>query len=223
MPRKNEFPDAIILNALLKFEKKDRDEIYIISSDNDWIHFSEKYKIPCYNTIYGFMSEVMSEAEQNMIYTDAIKTWIANDKNKNLIEARLMTELDTMMEKRHDDYDEIEHDSLIKNLDDFECICFNLETKELSFQMTFDCDIKYLLSYEDYDNAIYEREDGKWYNLEYVTDKYEDSTIGVAVIGLKFDIKGERVIIKDFDAVEVLQLEDDEFKHTRIKPNYYYD
>lgn len=221
--KKHEFPDSIILKALSSFEiTPDEDSLYIISSDSDWIKYAKKYSITAFESIYSFMSNVMSEDEQNLIYTDAVEKWIEKPKNKTTIETLLTQKLSEYIQNLHYyDYDDLDDSSGINEIYNIECIYFNKSKKELSFQVDIDCQIKYLLSYNDFDNATYDREDGVYYNLEYVRKQFDDSTCGVAVISLKYELgNNNHIYIKDISDIEVFQLNEDDFHYTLLEPEY---
>ena len=219
--KKNEFPDAIILNALLNYKLKKEDVLYIISLDNDWIKFAEINKIISYSNIYDFMNKVMSKDEQNLMYTEALNRWLNKTNNQEQIESMLIEKLDTQIEKLHDSFDDIDHNSTITALEDAECIWFDIDKKEFKFQVFCPCSINYILSFYDYDNAYYDREDGRYYNLEYVSRKYEDSTVGISIINLKFDINDTHIYIKGKPEIDDFQLNDTDFSfNTLLNPNW---
>lgn len=225
--KKHEFPDSIILKALSTLEiTPNEDGLYIISSDNDWIKYAKKISIPVFDSIYSFMSNIMSEDEQNLIYTDAIEKWINKLKNRKIIETILTQELSEYIENLHYDYDDYDYDDIddsseVCKIYNIECIYFDTSKKELKCQVDIDCQIKYWLSYNDFDNAVYDREDGVYYNVEHVKKQFNDSTSGVAVISLKYELgNNNQIYIKNVSNIEVFQLNKESFNSTLSESVY---
>ena len=95
--------------------------------------------------------------------------------------------------------------SLTLNIDP-ECVFFDRENNILDFSISFLTNVDFVTEALDYDNAYYDREDDKYYNLNKIMLHYFGEVQGVAVLGLDVSFGDKHHIkIKAIRNVEIFQ------------------
>ena len=220
--KKYEFPDAFVLNSLIKHKFEEGDEIFVISADDDWIKFCTSNMIKSFKNFYYFMSYELSEEEQNVFYTQAIQKWLRSEKNNKKIIDELQNKLVEYIQELNKDFDEVCDESKILELLEVECIYFDTNKKKLSFQVMFSSKLNFVVGFNDYDNACFDKEDWKYYNVEYVRKRLFDTLTGTAVISMDFSFdSNNHVSIKGFDEIDIFQFDETEFKFDILEPDDY--
>ena len=186
--KKSEFPDAIVLHSLENKEFEDADTIFILSTDKDWAKFiSNKQKYKFFDDIYKCVIELSSDEDQNMLYDEQLYNWIKKDNNLNkvndLLENELIRNFD--VSKIIDDNSEVyDNNSSLSLMIDPQCVYFDRENNILDFDISFVTNVDFITDGLDYDNAYYDKEDEKYYNLNRIMLRYTGEVQGVAVLSL---------------------------------------
>ncbi|EKA7394225.1 DUF4935 domain-containing protein [Vibrio parahaemolyticus] len=161
--KKSEFPDAIILDSLLAWAKKNRTEVYVLSTDKDMADFCEGsagWLIHC-NDLDGFIGDVIfTEEKLKDLSAFALEQYeVVKDELENLLEEQLES-----IEYTSSDFDldneisEIETSALA--IESINVIKADREYAEFSLKLTFDVEAWH--SFSDYDRSIWDSEDKKY-------------------------------------------------------------
>ena len=186
--KKSEFPDAIILHSLENREFDDSDTIFILSTDKDWAKFifgKSKYKF--YDDLYKCVIELSSDEDQNMLYDEQLYNWINKNNNlqnvNDLLENELYENFD-VSKIISENAEVVENNSTLSLNIDPNCVYFDKDNNILDFDISFITNVDFVTDGLDYDNAYYDKEDEKYYNLNRTVLHYTGEVQGVAVLSL---------------------------------------
>ena len=208
--KKAEFPDAIILQMLENKKFKDSDNVFVLSTDKDWAKFcANKEKYIFFDDIYKCIVALSSSEDQNMLYDEQLYNWIIKDDNLNEINNLLESELFQNFDVGNiiDDNTEItDNNSSISLIIDPQCVYFDKENGILDFDISFITNVDFVTDGLDYDNAYYDKEDDKYYNLNRIMLHYTGEVQGYAVISLNVTFKEKHHIrINKINHTEIFQ------------------
>ncbi|MFV0587973.1 PIN domain-containing protein [Bacteroides reticulotermitis] len=202
--KKSEFPDAFVLASIEQWCKGGiLQKMVIISSDKDWLSYKSSYIIPVEDieTVLKFVAESKESMEDRITFTDRLF-----DKNldtvKQLID-KTLNENDLYFEARDDS--EI-YQYKVSNITVTGLSLMDIEEKyaeyyvEISFSITAD------ISFEDYDNAYYDKETGEYLGLETIHTTIEREELFTKLI-LKINYSVED--ISDFN-LSIISVNDNE-------------
>lgn len=205
--KKHEFPDAIILNALIHTEFALNDEVYIVSYDNDWKNFfAEKNEYKFYSDLFQLIKAIANEKDQPSFFDDAIEKWCVknNDILLNTLNDELFFNFDFHLVNDEDEIDD--NRSQIIGIAEANCLYFDLENGVLDFDVSFTTDVDFDLNFLDYDNAYYDRETCEYYNLDRKTFRYSGQIDGFAVLSAKIKYLGQgKIKIEKIKSIELFQ------------------
>lgn len=175
--KKDEFPDAFSLMALEKYANEAKQHIVVLSSDGD---------------MEGYESEVLDFEDHGEYVSRKVAEGVALDEMVSLLRDDKMS-LESRIRDAATDY-----------LDDFRLYLTSLNLTEVSFHLVKEVDVdlnennyelisvndhyieieiqpiiafKVDVEYVNYDCAVYDNEDGKWYGTEDETYEVDSSAI----------------------------------------------
>lgn len=162
--KKNEFPDAFVLASIEQWCKSGLlRKMVIISSDKDWLSYKSSYIIPVEDieTVLKFVAESKESMEDRIIFTDRL--FGKNlDEIKELID-KTLNENDLYFEARDDS--EI-NKYKVSNITVTGLSLMDIEEEYAEYYVEISFDITADISFEDYDNAYYDKETGEYLGLE---------------------------------------------------------
>lgn len=168
--KKHEFPDAFVLEAINNISNSRNHDLYVISSDPDLksytelhdnlihlnninnlndliIHNDEELKVPAQfaDGVFGFMqNEIIGKALNHFNSAE----YEASDIAENL-------------------FSDVINNVIVHKVDISEKNLLNVTDTNAEFQVIFSVELTVYFSVPDYDSAIYDRESGQVYNLQY--------------------------------------------------------
>lgn len=205
--KKSEFPDALMFYSLLDWCKKNNSKCYLITNDNDFTRIVEKKKIDdiiIFNSLEEFLdlvtNNIKSEEIKNLVYDniEIIKTAIED----------LFYDSGYYVDHHNAEIDGI----VLSEIDINEVYILSIIDELISIQIDTSLSYDSVLSVENYDNAFYDEEDKKWYNVAKYKSDYS-STIDSEFI---FEIK----IDKNLSSINIisLNLSNDEYFEIHYSP-----
>jgi hypothetical protein len=187
--KKYEFPDAILLVLIENWCIKNNQKTYLISSDTDILNIESDYIIPVKNIgkFLGFVNR------QELINAEKFE-WIEQIfiKNQNKISKSIS---EHFVEKIKDEYysdikiSEVE----VENIEFFDFSIIDEQESVFILQMDVDISFSLLVSYTDYANSHFDREDDKWYykDIQQTTISFDDTITVEIEIEAEFDERNE--------------------------------
>lgn len=195
--KKHEFPDAIVLSAIENWCEETGEKIYLLSGDSDFegIANTNIIRVADLKDLLGQITEHL-QAERNTWFTDIYNLHIDEIRSKisTLFSYKVVDEV----------WFDIEIENLqINNLEilDYTIVEESLEDNKVTFQLDYEVTYSADFTYDDFSNAIYDKEDNQWYGFESITPKTEITTSETAEITIEayfddgYDAKEAEAII----------------------------
>lgn len=187
--KKYEFPDAILLVLIENWCIKNNQKTYLISSDTDILNIKSDYIIPVQNIgkFLGFVNR------QELIDAEKFE-WIEQIfiENQNKL-SEVITQ--HFVEKIKDEYysDISISDVEVDNIEFFEFSIIQEESSVFILQMDVDISYSLGISYTNYDNSYFDKEDDKWYykDIQQTTINFDDTITVEIEIEAEFDERNE--------------------------------
>jgi hypothetical protein len=220
--KKKEFADAFVLEAIRIWHENTGSSAYIISNDDDWQMYiktlekkkSEEDPVLLYlKDLSTFIDSIIREDEEleNYVkFTDRLLT-----ENWNEIKNCILEEF-KFSEFQSNGISEEEIDNVYAT----DCRLFSSDILEVTnrfatYELSLEIDVIAGFSVPDYNNAFYDKEDDRFYNLDY-TKIYSSQVLSEnCTIEFSFnsDIENSFKIIKaEFDNDEIrLSFDEDDF------------
>lgn len=198
--KKSEFPDAFVLVGLERYAEKIGSKVIVLSEDGDF----GKYKSPYLEMLdyKTYVDMLLSDEEEKA----TIKEFLVSESNS--IKEKVLNAVTELLDSL-DTYSFMYGGSIITGVDteylDVEVEPLNYYIARVAddfLEIELKCHIAYKvqLSYENYDTASYDREDGVWYNVESDTiDKYGNSEVTISIDYIKPKSPTERPAINIVD------------------------
>jgi hypothetical protein len=196
--KKHEFPDAFILESIDAWCDKNGEKMIVVSTDGDWLNYKSGNLIK-YNDLDLLLDKIsrhkeIEQKEQKIIF-------VFNEISRN--SEKLVKDLSTYFDdSAYFDTGEAEIIEFKVNtvnwaglvLADFDDEHAKIDT-ELTVQLSAD------LSYKNYENGYYNREDDKWYFLETINETIErEIKIPVTIsVSFDFDEKTSEIQFEDIN------------------------
>lgn len=192
--KKEEFPDAFVLNSLETWCLKNKEKIYILSTDPDILNYPSQKIIPIkeYDKLLNQISYTYS-ADNKIVKVEEVL-----DKcNKEIVDAIREEFEDSFPSEGWDDSYGYEY-----QLNGFESIelepmghsilsIFNNEASiELSYRVFYNAEI----GYEDLSTAFYDKEDGIYYGTEQLTQIISGIADIDVDLKITIDLPGKAVV-----------------------------
>jgi hypothetical protein len=190
--KKHEFPDAIVLSAIENWCEETGEKIYLLSGDSDFegINNTNIIRIADLKDLLGQINKQLL-TERSAWFTNIYKLHL------NEIESKILTLFSYKL------IDEVSFDIEIENLQinnleilDYTIVEESMEDNKVTFQVDYEVTFAADFTYDDYSNAIYDKEDKQWYGYELITPKTEITTSQTAEIII------EAYFDDDYDAKE---------------------
>lgn len=219
--KKHEFPDAFSMVMLEGWLKEKGKSCIAISKDNDIKDYASEYLTAIEDPAKYLESKLKEIHKRN--YEKALKLIeksITNAKDKIL-----ETIHDSLIEQIEQDINYTEYDGRniedvehieVNNLeiDDFSVIKYewNAEMDEITatVELSTSFDFKADLGYENFDYAIWDSEDKKYYNVEYESLTVEQTETNRIILELDFSVNDDDVDLFDFSIDEIDPIELDQ-------------
>lgn len=202
--KKSEFPDAFVLASIEQWCKSGiLQKMVIISTDKDWLSYKSPYLIPIEDieTVLKFIAESKESMEDRIMFTDRLF-----DKNidavKELID-KTLHENDLYFEARDDS--EI-NGYKVSNIIVTGLSLMDIEEEYAEYYVEISFDITADISFEDYENAYYDKETSEYLGLETVCITIEREKLFTQLI-LKINYSVED--ISDF-SLSIISVNDNE-------------
>lgn len=198
--KKHEFPDAFALEALMQWCVKNNERIYVISGDGDMASACERNENLLHlDRIEILLDLINKEDEYIALIAKIADTFIT--ENLDTIEQQVTEQflsLGFWTEEPQGDVDYVE----VEDMELLEIHLINTEMIDqqgaLLFELQFEISFLADVSYEDFSNAIYDREDDKYYNVKYVSTQFSDLTAIAADIHVLINRQDHSAIELDF-------------------------
>lgn len=176
--KRKEFPDAIIYNVCKQYFSSGYDKVYMVTKDKDLLEVKD-------DVIRFIHSDQVGD-----LYSDVLKEWdedaaIEYIEGEFLLNANLYVEeieryiADSIKDEIKDRYindtlDEIFVEFISQAKDEkFQTTLFDLEQDSAELEYSFSSSALIQISGENYDSAIYDKEDGMYVNVLPIRNNYE--------------------------------------------------
>lgn len=193
--KKNEFPDAFTMLAL-KNHLAEEEEIYVISEDKDLIAFCDVN--PRFIAIESLSKLLDLYYAHDKERSNFIKEFITSHKEK--IKEKIKENIEGTEAYNSSSWEDAEVDSLsVTNISDFDPSIIHIDDD--SCQISFEIEANYMVSVTgpDYNNGIYDREDGRIYTFDSST-REESGNLNLTVeLELTYVIENNKFNIQDFN------------------------
>ena len=201
--KKNEFPDAIVLNSLETWCKENNEKIYVVTEDEDLNSYESDYLIPIkeYDKLLDQISFTFSD--------ENIST-----KIDEILESKETEIISTIEDKFADDFPysgfddsqgfEYESNGIEKfegSIDSHSVLQIfdNVATVELTIPVNYTVDV----SYENTSIGWYDKEDDRWYGTEMENKLVSDDCKLIVIVEIEFELPGKEVYWKDWEFIEI--------------------
>lgn len=168
--KKHEFPDAFVLEAIKDISKSRHQTIYVISLDPDLKSYTQLHEnLISLDNINNLNSLIIHNDEELKVpaqFADDVFTFMEKDIFNRAFEHFKRAEYQAS-DISEDLFSDVIDNVTINKLKISEHNLLNVTENNAEYQVIFSVDLKVDFSVPDYDNAIYDREDGRMYNLEY--------------------------------------------------------
>lgn len=175
--KKDEFPDAFILNAIEKWCLANNKKTYISSLDTDMLQYESNNNsiIPIKGLAEYLDAITRRKAEKSRM--EIIDKLI--QKNLNAVELRVQRnfedDLTYQIYERFSEnawYEEVEYEpGTIESVKIKNYLITEIKNETLSIQFDVDIKLKATMIYNDLSKAIYDKEDRAWFNVEYIGEE----------------------------------------------------
>ncbi|MBE7649181.1 PIN domain-containing protein [Tenacibaculum finnmarkense] len=201
--KKNEFPDAIVLNSLETWCKENGEKIYVVADDEDLNSFESEYLIPIkeYDKLLDQISFTFGDENITLKIDEIIE-----NKETEIISSVEEVFYGELPSSGFDDSHGYEYD--INGVEKFEgfidshsilSIFDNTATVELTVSVDYTVDV----SYEDTSIGWYDKEDDRWYGTEMVQQSVSNDTVLKVIVEIEFELPGKEIIWKEWEFIEI--------------------
>jgi hypothetical protein len=203
--KKNEFPDALSINAIKKWSEKNSNSVIHLSNDKDFDEYKNQ-AIDCSHDLSSLLEFLFTENSdiQHEFITAIYRKSIG--KIKTSIEKELSEDLSSLVYSKLENdwsYEDVEVDFL--EINDFEieiAVINEIEEKSFSYEIEMNILFSVEANYTDLSTAYYDKEDGVWWGEESVSETKKYSVN--ALIYVDFELEDNKV---DGDFIEITDFE----------------
>ena len=211
--KKDEFPDAFILSAIEKWCEMKKVKSYVLSTDGDLIN---------YTSSTGLLLPIGNLAE----YLDAINRRKAEKEKLEFLDKAIQDNLDNVedyiktnyedelafmvFEKHSSDawYEEVEYDpATIDGIHFSNHLITDVEDSRVFVEVDAEINLTMNIRYEDLSNGSYDKEDGIWFNTEYVNEEKTFIANYKFIVEFSYDIFEDEDNYFEFDSIIETKLE----------------
>ncbi len=212
--KKSEFPDAFVVKSIENRTITDNKSTILISGDPDMKEYeSESDLFEIYDDISSVLDRINSSIEEYEEKIAFIKSTVPIETNaveqyldKNYTDGIAMLVHDKLLYDA--DYPDVEYDDpsikgvYIDNID-----IIKIEDEAVQLNLSISVILNITISYSNYDFASYDREDGRWYNVETTTEHKEYNLDIEAITIFMCEEDGDTTYF-DFEEIEEINLID---------------
>ncbi|MEL0454640.1 PIN domain-containing protein [Flavobacteriaceae bacterium SZ-1-7] len=210
--KKNEFPDALSINAIKKWCGKTSNTAIHLSNDKDFDEYAEE-SIDCSHDLSGLLEFLFTEN------SDIQYEFITAIYKKSIGEIEVSIEKELSEDLSSLAYSELENDAYYQDVEvdfleinDFELkigVINEIEDETFSYEIEMNIIFSVEAYYTDLSMAYYDKEDGVWWGEERIseTKMYSVNTLIYADFELEANkIDGNFIEITDFEFREVEEI-----------------
>lgn len=214
--KKNEFPDAFSIKALINHFKKHKESFYFLSLDHDFLSQKDK-NLKVVKDFGSLANELINKHSLNLNENKALKIIEKSFKTSRLqiekdIKDRLIDlvfeEAKSVSDINGIDIEEINfHDVDYVDFSNYQIVELKLKDKNVKATIKIDVDFSYVVELEgrDYDIAYYDSEESEWLNLNDIEFHSRGSNNVSAYFRINFNLDSD--IHPEFE-LETVDLED---------------
>lgn len=185
--KKTEFPDAINLLALDNWCLNKSEQMYVISIDNDLVNYCEgSQNLHCLDSVDSFLNLVTSSDEYRHNFVIGVV-----EKNFEHIEEAISDNFEWHSFSLENEDGSVETVNVlsIELEDEINIIELDKDSAILQFEVriTFEAEV----SYTDYENSVYDKEEGKYILKKEVELEVETDALIPVTVEVSFDISNE--------------------------------
>ncbi|EKN3347114.1 DUF4935 domain-containing protein [Yersinia ruckeri] len=195
--KKNEFPDAFTLLALECYLSEE-EYIYVISKDSDLIEFCRSHeRFISIESLSDLLDIYNSHDEERANF---IKTYILGKAEE--IKLAIQEAIEDSDVYNASTWEDAEVDELtVDNVHDFEPSIIQIDDESCVLSFSVDVDYSVVVVGPDFNNGIYDREDGRIYTFD-STRREDTGTLSVLVeIELTIEIIGGSFVVQQHDII----------------------
>jgi len=201
--KKHEFPDALVLNSLETWCKRNHRKIYVVADDDDFNSFESDLLIPIkeYDRLLDQISFTFSDENISKKIDEIIDE--KRDEIISLIEVRFIDSFPTDGLDYSQGYEyEIKE---IKGVSSYiEChSVLQIFDNVAKVELTVPIDYKIDVSYEDTNSGWYDREDDRWYGVENINRTISGECTLIVIVEIDFDLPGKEALWNDWKFIEI--------------------
>lgn len=203
--KKNEFPDALSINAIKKWCEQTSNTVIHLSNDKDFDEYKSE-EIDCSHDLSSLLEFLFTEN------SDVQYEFITAIYKKSIVEVEISVEKELSEDLSSLAYSELENDAFYEDVEvdfleinDFELeigVINEIEDEGFSYEIEMNIIFSVEAYYTDLSMAYYDKEDGVWWGEERVseTKKYSVNTLIYADFELEENkIDGNFIEITDFE------------------------
>lgn len=216
--KKDEFPDAFILSAIEKWCEDNKHKVYVLSTDGDMINYKSKNDciIPLDN-LADYLDTIIRRKEEK-VKLDFIDKSI----QENLIE------VDSYLRRNNNDdvafkiyeeltehvwYEDVEYEPAnITEIEFGDYLITDIEDNKISAEIDIVVKLDMNISYNDLSTGIYDKEDGVWFNVEYVSEDKSYIAEYKLIVDFNYEMLEDEDNYFELDGIMNIELEDYEEK-----------
>ncbi|MEK4433305.1 PIN domain-containing protein [Paenibacillus sp. FSL K6-2862] len=185
--KKAEFPDAINLLAIDNWCITNSEQMYVISLDNDLVNYCEdNVRLHCLDSIDSFLNLVNSSDEYRHNFVVNL-----SEKFFENIEESIIENFEWHGFSLENENGSVENINVLSVELEDEINIIQLEedraTLQFEVRVTFEAEV----SYTDYENSLYDKEEGKYIFEKEVELKVETDVLVPVIVEVSFDITNE--------------------------------
>ncbi|MBJ8417467.1 PIN domain-containing protein [Acinetobacter courvalinii] len=225
--KKNEFPDAFVLEAIKAVAQSRMLKIYIISSDKDMLSFAEQNEccipLQSINELLDLVLRNDKELSQPIEFADSIFERLRNEifklTRETLIEAQFEVQLDAP--DFYDSIDEV-YDIVIDNIDIKNKKLIEVTSENAQYEVEFEVEVTASYLLPDYDNSPWDPEDKVYIFLrnEEVIKSYKQNYLAHIALSFSQGIRSQAEISEFEFEHSVFPLDEENSKLVTINPSY---
>lgn len=190
--KKDEFPDAFSLLSLEHYFREANEVVFVVSNDKDLESYcTDSEHLNYLNSLESFMSNQIGDRFLISVYQfnlDFISETVEEAFNDHQI---FILDLDGEVTE-----------IIVNSIElDNECLVTDLNEEELTATINFNANVSFFakLSYTDYSESYYDKEEGKHYNLQDIHTEIADDLHISVTMDLSFSYR-------DMDDIRVLNI-----------------
>ncbi len=176
--KKCEFPDAFTLNVIEKWVIQNNSEVTVLSIDKDLLDYAPQlHNIHIVSSLTEYLASITDRLEQNKqklefftlesLHSEAEIEYELNDSLYDSITYDLIDHIraDPWVEELEYEFNKFEETKVVSS------IVSDLNEEFVFIENIVDTDLRIYFEFNDLSSGFYDREDGRWYNVEYSNEE----------------------------------------------------